>query len=235
MNLNSPTFIGIHSTYSTVSVGLFTNTTLVDSISMDHKKACVSLINNLDVILKKNALTIKDLDFIAVNQGPGPYTTLRITLTLADGLAFATGIPLVGVDGFKAFIQEINTPNYDYIAIVFNAFCKEVYYALYNIKTDNFDAGYLPLNEYIEKLNALGKKRVLIAGNGVTLFAQDLTKVTVPELHKTADLLESASLQAIGITACSLWQTGKAGSNHLLPLYLKRPAYHMIATSPSQP
>lgn len=235
MSHTVPAFVAIHSTYSTASVGFFIGTACVNSITTDHKKACTSLLGNLEELLAAQKATLQDLKFIAVNQGPGPYTTLRITLAMADGIGFATGIPLVGVDGFAAFVAEINeinsTNTYDYTVILLNAFCREVFYAIHDNTTKSMTTGYLPIAELIERLNALGNKKIVLAGNGVTLFAAELAQVTAPTVTLVTPFatpfMDTPSLEAIGQMAYKNWESGSGVSSHLLPLYLKKPTYRL--------
>lgn len=47
--------------------------------------------------LQRSRLRPSDLNGIAVGTGPGSYTGIRIALSLAKGLALASGVPLVGI------------------------------------------------------------------------------------------------------------------------------------------
>ena len=47
-------------------------------------------------------LTLGDVTLLAVGLGPGPFTGLRVGLATIEGLAFATGLPVVGVSGLDA-------------------------------------------------------------------------------------------------------------------------------------
>jgi len=44
----------------------------------------------------------KGITAVGFHEGPGSYTGLRIGVSLAKGLCFAKGIPLISVSGFEA-------------------------------------------------------------------------------------------------------------------------------------
>jgi tRNA threonylcarbamoyladenosine biosynthesis protein TsaB len=53
-------------------------------------------------VLEANHLTLSDVDLLSVAAGPGSFTGLRIGIASMQGLAFATGKPLVGVSALEA-------------------------------------------------------------------------------------------------------------------------------------
>lgn len=53
-------------------------------------------------LLEDKGLRVADLDAVAVSKGPGSYTGLRIGVSAAKGLAYAAGIPLIGINTLAA-------------------------------------------------------------------------------------------------------------------------------------
>jgi len=49
----------------------------------------------------------KGITAVGFHEGPGSYTGLRIGVSLAKGLCFAKGIPLISVSGFEALGAEV--------------------------------------------------------------------------------------------------------------------------------
>ena len=56
----------------------------------------------IDELLRKSAVSFDDLDAVAVSEGPGSYTGLRIGVSTAKGICYSKDIPLVAVSTLKA-------------------------------------------------------------------------------------------------------------------------------------
>jgi N6-L-threonylcarbamoyladenine synthase len=67
-------------------------------------------------------VTLREIDGIAVTQGPGLIGSLLVGLSFAKSLSFATGLPLVGVNHIEAhlsaiFLEKV-TPKFPFIGLV---------------------------------------------------------------------------------------------------------------------
>ncbi len=83
----------------------------------------------------------RDLEAVAVSKGPGSYTGLRIGVSVAKGIAYASSIPLIGIDTTLSMFRGISSYlNKDLTADSSTLFCPmldarrmEIFYALYDI------------------------------------------------------------------------------------------------------
>ncbi|HVF29926.1 MAG TPA: tRNA (adenosine(37)-N6)-threonylcarbamoyltransferase complex dimerization subunit type 1 TsaB [Pyrinomonadaceae bacterium] len=90
------------------SVAVVSGTALVASSEQDvdlpaRAEAVLIVIRN---ILHSAALTLKDIDKIAVSTGPGSYSGIRIGMATALGLARASDKPLCGVSVLDALALD---------------------------------------------------------------------------------------------------------------------------------
>jgi len=85
----------------------------------------------IEEVLREAGLKFKDLAAIAVSQGPGSYTGLRIGVSAAKGLAFALGIPLIAVDTLAVLAAQANVSD-GFIVPMIDARRMEVYSAIFD-------------------------------------------------------------------------------------------------------
>ena len=76
-------------------------------------------------------ITVQDLVAIAVSQGPGSYTGLRIGVSAAKGLCFALNIPLIAVDTLQTLASQAKVAEGKIIPML-DARRMEVYSEVFN-------------------------------------------------------------------------------------------------------
>ncbi len=84
----------------------------------------------IEEIIKEAGITFHDLSAIAVSQGPGSYTGLRIGVSAAKGLCFALDIPLIAVDTLQVLASQVNV-SIGLIIPMLDARRMEVYSAIF--------------------------------------------------------------------------------------------------------
>ena len=140
---------------------------------MAHSSLLVPLIND---ILKQNRVGADQLDAIAVSKGPGSYTGLRIGVSTAKGMAYATKNKLIAVNTLQALASGVmhspafsalnKTNSIDLLCPMIDARRMEVYSAVYT--TDNelykeVSAEIITTGSYVSLLD---HHKVLFFGNG---------------------------------------------------------------------
>ena len=80
----------------------------------------------LDRLLKNSGATLAQLDAVAFGAGPGSFTGLRIACGLAQGLAFARALPVIGVSTLEAMAHATGARR---VVACIDARMREVYYA----------------------------------------------------------------------------------------------------------
>lgn len=209
-------FLTIASTYDAVYIALFKDNTVVESIHEHKFEASKNLIVACNRLLNNNNLTLSDLTFIAVNQGPGPFTTLRTVITYANGISFASSIPLIGINSLHALLQEYADPAYPQTIVLLNAFGNDVYWATSHI------IGCSAITAVLEQAeNTYPQQTIRFIGNGAALYRQLIERQHAARAFFPSPIPEHCSVEQIGIMALEKWKNKQDISQQLLPLYLK--------------
>ena len=89
----------------------------------------------IEEIIKDAKITFQDLSAIAVSQGPGSYTGLRIGVSAAKGLCFALDIPLIALDTLQVLASQVQLSD-GLIIPMLDARRMEVYSAIFSSDFD---------------------------------------------------------------------------------------------------
>lgn len=82
-------------------------------------------------VIQEATISFSQLSAIAVSQGPGSYTGLRIGVSAAKGLSYSLQIPLIAVDTLAALAQQVSQ-NDGFIVPMIDARRMEVYSAIFD-------------------------------------------------------------------------------------------------------
>lgn len=144
----APTILLIETSTEVCSVALSVGDSLVDQIISREPRAHTSIISVItEELLSKNSVSLEMCDAIAVSEGPGSYTGLRVGVSFAKGLCFGASKPLISVGSLTLLATLASTEiindkaktnskkNIDKITIVpmIDARRMEVYTASYSL------------------------------------------------------------------------------------------------------
>lgn len=100
--------LAIESASVTASCAVIADGNLLGEYTLNHKKThSEKLMPLIEELMKELELKIQDIDAIAISEGPGSYTGLRIGAAIAKSLAFAVDIPIAGVPTTKSLAGNI--------------------------------------------------------------------------------------------------------------------------------
>ncbi len=215
-------FIAIQNTYDTLELALFNDTNIIGKRADDKRNASRSFIPLLDDLLHTNNYCLQDLSFIAVNQGPGPFSSLRVVIASANGLHFASNIPLIGIDGLKAMVTEFQNAQYPNTTILLNAFNFDIYFAR-QTPNQKLITGYKKIDLFLQELrNHTPNTPIRFLGNATEMYRDKIQNIFGTYAIIPEPLTTHCSIKQIGLLGLKRWHAQESLSDQLLPLYLKK-------------
>lgn len=195
-----------------------------------------------DILLKKCGMSIDDVDYIAVSEGPGSFTGIRIGVSSARALAQALGLETISVPTLKSFLY--NVPEYrGVICPIFDARRSQVYGGAYQWTGGGEDREVVPgaaygLNELLEKLELACKGlltesgsplEITFFGDGVAPYKEQILKWQDSSLNTNIRVLfaeDDVKLQkasSVAKLALKNFRAGKVKSLYdLKPVYMRK-------------
>lgn len=216
--------LNIESATTMCSVALGRDGQLVDVMEVnDGYSHAENLAVFVDEILKKNQFKVSDLDAIAISEGPGSYTGLRIGVSLAKGLCYGGNVPLIAINTLQQMcmhpdvVKELNYRKDGLLCPMLDARRMEVYTAVYDV---GLKAVLEPTNKILDETSYqefLSAEPVIFFGNGSDKFKEISTN---PSAYFVADVFPSAT-QMIGLSEMKFQQNQFEDVAYFEPFYLK--------------
>ncbi|MEP2670135.1 MAG: tRNA (adenosine(37)-N6)-threonylcarbamoyltransferase complex dimerization subunit type 1 TsaB [Cyclobacteriaceae bacterium] len=158
----------------------------------------------IDELLKRCELKPSQLSAVAVSEGPGSYTGLRIGVASAKGLCYTLDIPLIAVNTLEALVQKVAAQFSDEVILcpMLDARRMEVYCLLANNKGDVLEPTQAKVIDESSFAEVLSKNKMVFFGNGA---AKCKELITSPNAVFLSDIVPSA--EQIGELAFKKFQT----------------------------
>lgn len=193
----------------------FTNTGLT------HSQTLMPMIDNT---VKGANIDIKDIDFFAVNNGPGSFTGVRIGVAAIKGMAQMLGKPCVEISTLESLAYNLIDNNCVAVCAM-DARCQQVYTASFycdgNSVTRLCDDEAIAISDLEERLVNY-KKTVIFVGDGAMLcynYYKDRLPCSVISEGRRHQKALSVALAA----TLKIEKGETVSANELMPSYLRLP------------
>jgi tRNA threonylcarbamoyladenosine biosynthesis protein TsaB len=175
--------------------------------------ASATLIPAIQALLAEAGLALRQLDAIAFGRGPGSFTGLRTACSVAQGLAFGAGVPVLGIETLMAVADEARRQaGCTQVLAVLDARMDQVYAGAYEFA----DGAWIRHGEFsLDQPQALSlPPGWTLAGNAFEAYGERLPAgPRVPCLPDAQALLRLAP--ALFASGCAV------PADQALPLYIR--------------
>ena len=206
------------------SVALFQGDKLLgesyQNTGLTHSQTLLVMAQDL---LKQCGFTAQDVQAVAVANGPGSFTGVRIGAAAAKGFAWGAELPCYGVSTLEAMALSLGIWD-GYVCPVMDARRSQVYNAIFAVESGKLTRccpdRAISLQELGEELKNL-EKPVFLVGDGSNLCYNTLLE-SVPALVLPPEHRLHQRATGVGLAAMAQIARGEAGDGAALtPNYLR--------------
>jgi tRNA threonylcarbamoyladenosine biosynthesis protein TsaB len=168
--------LAIDASSEACSAALLFDNEVIERSDVVPRKHTELILPMIDKVLSEAGLGLNQLDALAFNRGPGSFTGVRISTSVAQGLSYAVDLPVIPVSGLAAVAQGAwRTTRQDNILVLLDARMHEVYWACYQCQQGSMK---LIGNEHVSSVENIEKTAAdhwLAVGSGVNVYKEEVT------------------------------------------------------------
>ncbi len=164
------------------SVALYLDGKIFNKEILAERRHSEILLTMVQEQLEEARLALQQFDGIAFGAGPGSFTGLRIACGVAQGLAYATNLPVIGISTLEAVAQQIDEQK---IIVALDARMSEIYHAAYQ-KVANFDWKIIspPTLCLPQHAPSIPGNRWIGCGSGFDVYHKELSALYSENIHQ---------------------------------------------------
>ncbi len=173
----------------------------------------------LDDIFKETNLTLKDIDLLVCDKGPGSFTGIRIGISTVMAFSDSLNIPAIGLSSLEALAYNIKDDGL--VCSLIDAKNSNSYFALYKLENsvytllEDFSAEHIDtITEILKKYN----QKITFVGDGAISY-----KEIIKQAIQNCKFSNNNELSSYNLGLAGLYNYKIGNKNDLLPLYLRKP------------
>lgn len=200
-------------------VAILEDEKLIKEISLDNGLThSESLMPTIDKIFKETSLTLKKIDLLVVDKGPGSFTGIRIGTATVMAFADSLNITCIGISSLESLAYNIDTNGI--ICSLIDAKNSNCYFGLYE-KSDNEYTVLHPLVAHhidgIVSILQSYNKPLTFVGSGAII-----NKELLLEKFPNCIISDSNNLSAYNLGLAGFKSYKKGNYENVKPLYLRK-------------
>lgn len=214
--------LSIDTSSNICSVALLENSNLIKEKTVDdlktHSEVLLPLTSEL---FTETNLTLKNIDLIVCDKGPGSFTGIRIGVATAIAFSDSLGINSIGINSLEALAYNIKKDGI--ICSLIDAKNNNVYFGLYKLENGNYTLlNTLHLDNIEIILNSLEQEfskdsKITFVGDGAVNYKSLIEKILPNSIFSLQNNLSSYNLGLAGYKSYLNKDT-----NDVMPLYLRK-------------
>ena len=210
--------LAIDTSSSICSTAILDDEVLIDKNELNNGRThSENLMPLIDELLKRNNITVKDINLLACSVGPGSFTGIRIGVASIKAIAEVLKIKVAGVTSLETLAK--NVKDADTIVSLIDARNNQVYCGIFDRKCNKKEE-YIAddINEVIKNLKKYDK--ITFVGSGAVLH-KDLLKEELENV-KFSDLNEQSEENVGKIGYKKYLENDLCDADSILPIYLRK-------------
>jgi len=216
-----PCLLAFDTSTDAMSLALATPTQVFVRDLAGGPQASARLLPELQALMTEAGAGFEALEALAFGRGPGAFTGLRTACSVAQGLAFGAGKPVLPLDSLMLVAEDARgqAPGQVDWWVAMDARMDEVYAGRYRWDGARWQVLEAPALYTLEALNAAWQASppTAVAGSALPAFGACLRAGAA-----VAIAAEASRAQALARLAVQAWAQGEAvDALHALPVYVR--------------